>query len=168
MLQGVLWCSGTVHFTQWFSWYGVGLVYFKESWEDDFELNWYLIIPIQIMALPPGSHNNIQVRVKPYVSKRRVVFNISICQNNRVEDKDLAPWGLVWSSSGLLQASSVPAHVVTKPASLFCNRGTSMRPNQSTSFLLHIHTVQTLRGEIDYITYWPLQSLSVLTSLYEQ
>lgn len=43
------------------------------------------------MALPPGSHNNIQVRVKPYVSKRRVVFNISICQNNRVEDKDLAP-----------------------------------------------------------------------------
>lgn len=155
MLQGVLWCSGTVHFTQWFSWYGVGLVYFKESWEDDFELNWYLIIPIQIMALPPGSHNNIQVRVKPYVSKRRVVFNISI-------------WGLVWSSSGLLQASSVPAHVVNKPASLFCNRGTSMRPNQSTSFLLHIHTVQTLRGEIDYITYWPLQSLSVLTSLYEQ
>lgn len=155
MLQGVLWCSGTVHFTQWFSWYGVGLVYFKESWEDDFELNWYLIIPIQIMALPPGSHNNIQVRVKPYVSKRRVVFNISI-------------WGLVWSSSGLLQASSVPAHVVNKPASLFCNRGSSMRQNQSTSFLLHIHTVQTLRGEIDYITYWPLQSLSVLTSLYEQ
>lgn len=155
MLQGVLWCSGTVHFTQWFSWCGVGLVYFKESWEDDFELNWYLIIPIQIMALPPGSHNNIQVRVKPYVSKRRVVFNISI-------------WGLVWSSSGLLQASSVPAHVVNKPASLFCNRGSSMRQNQSTSFLLHIHTVQTLRGEIDYITYWPLQSLSVLTSLYEQ
>lgn len=155
MLQGVLWCSGTVHFTQWFSWYGVGLVYFKESWEDDFEWNWYLIIPIQIMALPPGSHNNIQVRVKPYVSKRRVVFNISI-------------WGLVWSSSGLLQASSVPAHVVNKPASLFCNRGSSMRQNQSTSFLLHIHTVQTLRGEIDYITYWPLQSLSVLTSLYEQ